>query len=600
MPPITFRAEVNYVEVDAVVRDAQGNFVRDLKPNEVEVFEDGVPQSVTAFSLVDIPVVQADRALFLPQAIDPDVRSNSEGPGGRLYVLLLDDLHTAFQRSGRVRQVARQFIERNLGSNDLVAVIHTSGRTDATQDFTNSRRLLVKAVDKFMGRKLRSAFLNKMDVYTRNRATGSMRPIADSEEAERLYQARNLLSTVKNLSDWLAGVHGRRKAVILIGEGVDYNIFGAGSSGGSGSSSSSSDSGSSSSSASSSATSQSGGSSNGDGWILLSDTRDAIDAATRANVNIYAIDPRGLAIPDEDMITVSGAPPDDQSLGLRLSDMADELRTAQDSLRVLSGETGGFASLTSNDFTPAFERIVEENSSYYLLGYYPTNDKRDGRFRKIEVRLARPGLEVKARRGYAGPSAKPPKDRQVEASAGTSKELREALDNPVEMSDFRFSLFAASLKGPGKKAAIAIVSQFRGQDIAFVQNGQQRTNALEISYVAVDRQGKVAGGNRERVELSLKPETYDRVLKDGFRVQSRFELAPGHVPAPRRGTGGRREAGVGPLRPGRAGLPQVPPLHQQPRADLERGGRRPHGGVHRRDRRLAARAADVGPHVRRP
>ena len=202
------------------------------------------------------------------------------------------------------------------------------------------------------------------------------------------------------------------------------------------------------------------------------------------------------------------------------------------------------------------------------------------------MRLARPGLEVKARRGYAGPSAKPPKNRLVEASAGTSKELREALDNPVEMSDFRFSLFAASLKGPGKKAAIAIVSQFRGQDIAFVQNGQQRTNALEISYVAVDRQGKVAGGNRERVELSLKPETYDRVLKDGFRVQSRFELAPGtyqlRVAA--------REAG------GRLGSVHydldVPDyhqyllLHQQPRADLERARCRPHGGVHRRDRHV--------------
>jgi hypothetical protein len=259
----------------------------------------------------------------------------------------------------------------------------------------------------------------------------------------------------------------------------------------------------------------------------VSETEDALAAATRANVNIYAIDPRGLAVPDEDMITVSGAPPDDQSLGLRLTDMADELRVSQNSLRTLADETGGFASLTSNDFGPAFQRIVEENSSYYVLGYYPANEKRDGRFRRIEVRLNRPGLVVKARRGYAAPSGKLPKDRKVEASAGTSKELREALDNPIQTSDFRFAVFAAPLKGPGKKAAIAIVSQFLGPDIAFVRSGTQRMNALEISYVAINKEGKVAGGNRERVDLSLKPETFERVLKAGFRVQSRLELPPG-------------------------------------------------------------------------
>ena len=87
------------------------------------------------------------------------------GPTGRLYVLLLDDINTAPTRTNRVRAAARQFIERNMGANDLAAVVQTSGRTDATQDFTNSRRLLTQAVDKFMGRKLRSAALNKIDNY---------------------------------------------------------------------------------------------------------------------------------------------------------------------------------------------------------------------------------------------------------------------------------------------------------------------------------------------------------------------------------------------------------------------------------------------------
>ena len=68
------------------------------------MLEDGVPQTVSAFSLVDIPVVRAERALFLPQELDPDVRSNAGGPDGRLYVLLLDDIHTSFTRTARVRR----------------------------------------------------------------------------------------------------------------------------------------------------------------------------------------------------------------------------------------------------------------------------------------------------------------------------------------------------------------------------------------------------------------------------------------------------------------------------------------------------------------
>ncbi len=143
MPPITFRSEVNYVEVDAVVRDAQGNFVRDLREGDFQVLEDGVPQRVTAFSLIDIPVTLSERALFLPADIEPDVRSNDSGPDGRLYVLLLDDVNTNPTRTNRVRAAAKQFIERNLGANDLAAVVNTSGRTDASQDFTNSRRLLI-------------------------------------------------------------------------------------------------------------------------------------------------------------------------------------------------------------------------------------------------------------------------------------------------------------------------------------------------------------------------------------------------------------------------------------------------------------------------
>ena len=321
MPPITFRAEVNYVEVDAIVRDAQGKFVRDLRQDEFQVLEDGVPQAVTAFSLIDIPVTLSERPLFLPQDVEPDVKSNAEAPEGRLYVLLLDDIHTDATRSMRVRQAAKQFIERNLGANDLTAVVFTSGRADAAQDFTNSRRLLTQAVDKFMGRKLRSPTLNKIDSYNLTRGGTGAPTIADPEQTERMYNARSMLSTVESLSDWLSGVRGRRKAVVFFSEGLDYDVWDL-----------------------------MGGTTTvygvnvvrqGDASTLLNEMRDTVDAATRANVNIYAIDPRGLYLPGDQLIQASGIPSDADVLGLGAAAFQDEVRMSQDSLRTLAGIPAG-------------------------------------------------------------------------------------------------------------------------------------------------------------------------------------------------------------------------------------------------------------------
>ena len=103
--------------------DQQGKFVADLKPEDFQVFEDGKPQKVTAFSLVNIPLERVERPLFASKPIEPDVRNNMQGADGRIYVIVLDDLHTAALRSQRTKLAARQFIERYVGANDLAAVV---------------------------------------------------------------------------------------------------------------------------------------------------------------------------------------------------------------------------------------------------------------------------------------------------------------------------------------------------------------------------------------------------------------------------------------------------------------------------------------------
>jgi len=164
----TFKAQVEYVEVDAIVTDEQGNFVRDLKRDNFQVSEDGKPQNIATFSVVDIPIDRYERPLFAERPIEPDVKSNERPFDGRVYVTILDDLHVDATRTARVRQSARQFIERNLGANDLMAVIFTGGRSSDAQDFTSNKRLLLNAVDKFMGRKLAGVTISRNEQYMRN------------------------------------------------------------------------------------------------------------------------------------------------------------------------------------------------------------------------------------------------------------------------------------------------------------------------------------------------------------------------------------------------------------------------------------------------
>ncbi len=163
-PEVTFKVEVNYVEEDVRVVDRDGNFVRGLKQEDFQVLEDGKPQKVQTFGMVDIPNTRPRKPLYLgPDAlpIEPDVAVNKQVLDGRLYLIVLDDYHVAPLRSQNVRNLARRFVLEKLGPDDQAAVVVTSGLTRASQDFTQNRRLLVEAIDNFVGQKLPSSAVER-------------------------------------------------------------------------------------------------------------------------------------------------------------------------------------------------------------------------------------------------------------------------------------------------------------------------------------------------------------------------------------------------------------------------------------------------------
>jgi VWFA-related protein len=516
-PPIVFKTEVNYVEVDALVTDEKGGFVGKLTKDDFDVLEDGKSQKIELFSEVNIPVERPERLLFANRVVPPDTKTNRDPFSGRLYVIVLDDLHTNALRSSLVKRAARQFIEKNFGNNDLAAIVTTSGRADAAQEFTNNPQLLLGAVDKFMGRKLRSRTLERLDEYNRQRnstptdtgdgssSSNQQQKILDPLDFERGYQARTTLVTLKNLANYLSGIHGRRKALLFFSEGIDYPIYDVFDS--------------------------------RDATDIVYETREAITAAARSNVNFYTIDPQGLIGLPGDSIELT-APPEDPSLRLDTQGMMDEVRLAQDSLRTLAEETGGIALVNSNDFANGFDKIVKANSSYYVLGYYPVDQKRDGRFHKISVKVKRPGLKVVARKGYASPKGKAagsPSDKSADnagarekgGEAQTSTALREVLNSPLQQSGVGMTVQAASFKGSAPNASVALSIEIDGDRMTFKPDKNLYLNKLELSFYPVTQEGKPLKGTRTELDLKLREQTLQLMRAFGLRVNPRLDLPPG-------------------------------------------------------------------------
>ena len=493
-PPLTFKVDVNYVEIDAQVTDAQGNFVRNLTKDDFQIVENGKPQTLTVFSTVDIPVEHVDPPLFAKTAIPPDVSTNVRPFEGRLFVIVVDDLHTAPSRTARVRAAARLFISRYVGANDLVAVVNTSGFGSGVQDFTSNRALALRAVDTAIGQKADSATSAALDDYYRNNSggmVGDSTASADSNELERYTKARNALGTMKALANYLDGIHGRRKAVVFFSEGIDYDTT------------------------------------NPFAGKYAREVQDSmqetIAAATRGNVSIYSVDPRGVTSGTEDLIQIQSFP-QDNSIGS--TQLMEEMRVQHDNLRVLSDQTGGFAVLNQNDFTNAFGRILDDNSSYYVLGYYPANENRDGKFRNVQIKVLKPGLRVRARKGYYAPKGKAAPTKPSEGKG--SPELREAMESPVGVSGLTVHAFAAPLRGAAPKDAVAIALEIDGTRLPFKQSPEGLfTDDLEISMYAADQKGKIQDGAQDVLNLRLKPATHEVVSKGRFRVVRKLQIPPG-------------------------------------------------------------------------
>ena len=227
----TFRLQVEVVEMDVRVTDAKGNFVRNLTKDDFQIFEDGKEQTVTTFSLVDIPIEPSGQPVSpLRPEYEPDVQSNERRVDGRAYVILLDDLNTHPDRTARTKNAARRFIERHLGANDLMAIVFTQADAPA-QEFTSNKRLLLSAVDTFVGQEIPERTLPQpvgpvapASPFQPDNVAPAPPTFTAAGGSEFASSGRQVMMELTKVAGWLDGMTGRKKALVLITDGFPYTL----------------------------------------------------------------------------------------------------------------------------------------------------------------------------------------------------------------------------------------------------------------------------------------------------------------------------------------------------------------------------------------
>jgi hypothetical protein len=278
---------------------------------------------------------------------------------------------------------------------------------------------------------------------------------------------RDRMASLRALAEFMAKTPGRRKAMLFVSEAIGFNMFEVVDYAG--------------------------------GVLSLAgeDAHAAMSAATRGNLAIYPIDPLGLG--------------DGGTLD------------ARSDLTALAHVTGGFALSNSENFAGAFERMVRESSTYYVLGFNSGYEKRDGRYVRLEVRVKRPGLAVKSRDGYVAPMGKTP----AQAAATTRSTFLEAIASPFAVGAMPMRVFAAPYRSGGRNAAVVVAVEVDAAQLELAEVNGSFTGRLDFGFVATDAKKKITRSPRYTAALAMKPETHQRFVAKGMRLLLQADLPEG-------------------------------------------------------------------------
>jgi VWFA-related protein len=462
----TIRAQTEIVLVNVTVRDNSGRFVRDLKPGDLKLMEDGKPQEILSFDVEDIDA--------LPPSEVPQAKPLAETPAPaqtavtapvpdlkdhRLIVLFFDLSSMQPDEIDRSSTAALNYVDKQMTPADLVSVVSLGSSLQVNQDFTSDRDRLKKAL---------KAFNAGSGQGFEEGSTGSTEGTPDTAQAftvddteYNIFNTDRRLEALRSVAEKLANVN-QKKSLIYFSSGMDRT-----------------------------------------GIENQAQLRATVNAAVRTNLSIYSMDIRGL------QAIVPGGEAQSASLrgtapysGQATLNAYNSNFSSQETLVTLASDTGGRAFLDSNDFSRVIKGVQEDTSTYYVLGYQSSNPARDGRYRRITVRINRPGLKLDYRRGYYAPT-----DYQHSNKEDRERQLTDELASDMSSTDLTVYLATGYFRLGENKFFVPVSLVIPGSEIPFAHSADQEKATLDLIGVVQDSGKHALGRIRDTVNLAVKVST---------------------------------------------------------------------------------------------
>jgi VWFA-related protein len=488
-PNVTFRSSTNLVVVSVVVRDRSGAPIEGLKPENFTILENGKPQAISIFEFQQLSDAPAGEATVTPaadsvqQPAAPELtprRTDAAAPPAasralkdrRLLVLYFDLAGMPPTDQIQAQQAAEKFLREKLTAADVVSIMSFGSALRVDQEFTADRDALFTAVQRFR---------------PGEGETRSVENIADSTDADTSEEdaEMDLFSTDRRLAALESavrnlGVYREKKALIYLSSGST----GA----------------------------------RGENQAQLLST---VNAAVRANVSFYPVDVRGLvALPPGGSATEAAPRGTGVYSGATQRSQSDRIDRDRDTLNALAADTGGKALFDTNDLVAGITQAQRDVQSYYTIGYYSTDPTRDGRFRRIEVKLnGVMNARVDYRRGYYGE-----KDwRQFNAS-DREKQLQEALALGDPITDLPVALEVDHFRLNPGKIFVSVAVNIPGRVIPL-----ERRGTTEFDFIAAvrDAKGRTAASVRDGISIKLPPGGAAEFARRSIQYDTGFTLPPG-------------------------------------------------------------------------
>jgi VWFA-related protein len=472
------------VLTNVVVRNTRtGEVVTGLRQSDFTVYENGKQQQIATFDFESV-----DKATPLNEATVSGLAAGASGNKAvvvarpedlrnhRLIAMFFDLTSMQPEDLDRSVEAARDFLKKKMQPADLVALVSLGDTLKVDQDFTADKDTLVREVGAYNGTEgegfAQGATANSNQVEDATGYTPDESEYNDLNTDRELFALRAVAKSLEKINE--------KKSLLYFSGGISR-----------------------------------------DGIENQASLRAAINAAVRANLAIYSVDTRGLQAisPLGDASTGSLRGTGAYNGGALTNNMNANFAT-QEVMATLSSDTGGKAFFDSNDFAPAFAQVERDTSAYYAVGFHSSNPARDGRYRKLTIKVNRPGMKLEYRPGYYAPA-----DFMHQGHEDRERELEEQLASDMPATDMAVYLDAMYFRLDENRFFVPVSLIVPGSQIPFVKGGDKDKATLDIIGTVIDEVKRPIGRARETVKLNLDSSLHAR--QKNVQYTTSFNLPPG-------------------------------------------------------------------------